>query len=105
MDRNRRSKKRIGLERVRIIYSNVIQYASENPEISRRQIEVARRILLKFNIHLPYPYKLFFCNKCKSPIIPGVDSKIRISNVPKLHVRVICLKCGGVYRKFISRAM
>jgi len=105
VDRGRRFQKKIGLERIRIIYSNVILYASENPEISRRQIEVARRILLKFNIRLPYPYKLFFCNKCKSPIIPGVDSKIRICHVPKLHVKIVCLKCGGVYRKFVAKAV
>jgi ribonuclease P protein subunit RPR2 len=102
VEKKRRLQKRIGVERVQIIFSNAMHYASIDPEISRKQLEVARRILLKFNIRMPYPEKLFYCRKCKSPILIGIDSKIRIVNSPKLHIRVSCLKCGNVYKKFLD---
>lgn len=102
VEKSKKLQRRIGIERVQILFSNAMYYASINPEISRKQLKVARRILLKFNIRMPYPDKLFFCRKCKSPLLIGVDSKVRIVNSPKLHIRVSCLKCGNVYKKFLD---
>ena len=101
VNKSRRLQKRIAQERVKTLFLNAINYSSSNPEVSRQQLEIIKRILLKFNIRLAYPYKIFFCRKCKSPLLPGMDSKIRIVNKPKLHVKILCLKCGNVYRKFI----
>jgi ribonuclease P protein subunit RPR2 len=102
VEKNRRLQKRIGVERVQILLSNAMHYASIDPEISRKQLEVARRILLKFNLRVPYPDKLFYCRKCRSPLLIGIDSNVRIVNSPKLHIRVSCRKCGNVYKKFLD---
>ncbi|MBC7090428.1 MAG: RNase P subunit [Nitrososphaeria archaeon] len=98
----RKIQKKIALERIQILYLNAIHYSIINKEIGLRQLELIKRLSLKFNLRLPYPYKLFFCKNCKMPIFPGIDSKIRISNIPRLHIKVICLKCNGVYRLFLN---
>lgn len=100
MKKVKRLQKKIALERTYTLFSNAIYYSTINKEIGQKQLELIKRLSLKFNLRLPYPYKLFFCKRCKAPIFPGIDSKIRISNTPRLHVKVICLKCNGVYRIF-----
>lgn len=102
MKKIRRLQKRIALERVQILFSNAMHYSAINREIGQKQLELIKRLSLKFNLRLPYPYKLFFCKRCKAPIFPGIDSKIRILNIPKLHIKVVCLKCNGVYRFFVD---
>jgi len=98
----RKIQKKIALERIQILYSNALHYSIINKEIGLKQLEVIKRLSLKFNLRLPYPYKLFFCKNCKAPIFPGIDSKIRISNTPRLHIKIICLKCNDVYRLFLN---
>ncbi len=102
MKKIKRLQKKIALERIQILFSNAIHYSIINKEIGEKQLELIKRLSLKFNLRLPYPYKLFFCKRCKAPIFPGIDSKIRILNTPKLHVKVICLKCNGMYRLFVD---
>jgi len=104
MKKVKRLQRTIALERIRILYSNAIHYSTINKEIGQKQLELIKRLSLKFNLRLPYPYKLFFCKKCKMPIFPGIDSKIRIVNNPQLHVKVICLKCNRIYRIFLAKA-
>ena len=93
----------IALERMQILIKNAISNARENPELSQRQALLACRISTRHKIKTPYEIKMLFCKKCKSFIIPGINSRIRLGRTSVKSIRISCNLCGHVYRKVISQ--
>lgn len=87
--------RRIAKERIKILFELAEKEFREHPERSRRYIQLARKIGLRYNIRLQKDLKKKFCKKCNSILIPGLSSKVRI----KRKIREVkCLNCGKVYR-------
>ncbi|RZD36957.1 MAG: RNase P subunit, partial [Thaumarchaeota archaeon] len=54
-------------------------------------------------IRMPYDLRMVFCKKCKSFIVPGINSRIRIGGASVKSIRISCYLCGHIYRKIIPQ--
>ena len=90
------------MERMQILIDNAISNARTDPELSKRQASIARRISTKYKIRMPYHLRIVFCKKCKSFIAPGLNSRIRLGRTSVKSIRISCNLCGHTYRKIIS---
>jgi ribonuclease P protein subunit RPR2 len=93
--------RKIALERMQILILNAISNAKLNPELSKRQASIAKRISTRYKIRMPYELRIVFCKKCKSFIAPGINSKIRLGRTTIKSIRISCNLCGHTYRKII----
>jgi len=85
--------KRIAKERIKILFDLAEKEFEEYPERSRRYIELARKIGLRYNIRLPKELKRKFCKNCNSLLIPGKSCSVRLVSRMRV-VKVRCLNCG-----------
>ena len=90
------------MERMQILIDSAINNARTDPELSKRQASIARRISTKYKIRMPYHLRIVFCKKCKSFIAPGLNSRIRLGRTSVKSIRISCNLCGHTYRKIIS---
>ena len=64
-------------------------------ERARRYTVMARRISMRTTGRIPPHLKRATCKACMSPLIPGLNSRVRIHDGRKV---VTCLDCGEVRR-------
>ena len=93
----------IALERMQILIKNAISNARKDPQLSQRQALLACRVSTRHKIKMPYEIRMLFCKKCKSFIVPGINSRIRLGRTSVKSIRVSCNLCGHVYRKLIPQ--
>lgn len=80
-----------------------IDTAKMDLRIAKKQANLARRILMRFNIRLGYQWSRFICHGCKELVVPGVNARVRLSSERK-SVIITCLSCGHVNRKILGQA-
>lgn len=88
---------KIAKERIQILFDLAKKEFKTRPERSKRYIELARKIGLRYNIRLPKQLKKTFCKACNSLLIPGLTSSIRLDSKKKI-INIKCLKCNKIYR-------
>tara|TARA_B100001245_G_scaffold135076_1_gene100203 strand:+ start:205 stop:510 length:306 start_codon:yes stop_codon:yes gene_type:complete len=86
----------VALKRIHFFIDNALVIAKTDLILAQRYGNIARDLMLKNNIRLPYEKKRFFCKGCKKLIVPGINSKIRIKN--KI-ILTICMECSYIYKK------
>ena len=99
MKTNRSQLKYLAKERIKILINKSLATAINDMPTAQKQIAIARRISLKYNIRLSYFDKQVFCHGCKNLIVPGVNVTIRLRSKPKTII-VKCFDCGFVHRRF-----
>jgi ribonuclease P protein subunit RPR2 len=90
-----RWQQKIARERIEILFKLAEEWVDSHPERSRRCIELARKIGLRYNIRFPKELKRKFCKNCNTLLIPGKTSSIRVS---KKNLIVKCLNCNKIYK-------
>ncbi|HKZ45302.1 MAG TPA: ribonuclease P protein component 4 [archaeon] len=88
---------KIAKERIEILLDLAEKEFSKHPERSRRCIELARKIGLRYNIRLAKEQKRGFCKNCNSLLVPGKTSQVRINSNRKI-LTVKCLVCNKISR-------
>ncbi|MCD6591223.1 MAG: ribonuclease P [Candidatus Aenigmarchaeota archaeon] len=88
---------RIAKERIKILFTIAENEFDKHPERSKRYIQLAKKIAMRYNIRIPKPLKRKFCKKCFSLLKPGKTARIRTSK-DKQSVIITCLMCGHVKR-------
>jgi len=92
--------KQIAMQRVKVLIDRAL-YSRD--EFSDHHIVIAKKIILKYKLKIPFEYKVLFCKQCKNFIIPGRDSIIRIGRSNTKALRITCKLCGHTYRKIIEK--
>ena len=87
----------IAEERIIILFNLARKELDKHPERSKRYVQLARKICLRYNVRLPKDMKKIFCKNCNNLLIPGKTEKVRIDSKNKTISRT-CLKCNRVYR-------
>ena len=87
---------KIAKERIEILFSLAEKEFKKYPDRSRRYVELARKISLRYNVRLPKEQKRVFCKNCNSLLKPSM-TKVRLDKSTKT-VNVQCLNCKKVYR-------
>lgn len=88
---------KIARERIQILFSLAEKEFKKRPGRSKRYIELARKIGLRYNVRLSKETKRKFCKKCNSLLIPGLTEQVRMDSKNRNVVRR-CLKCCKIYR-------
>lgn len=80
--------------RMRTLHSLACREVSTGDvERARRYIHIARRIGMR--TRTPMPKEARFCKSCLSPMVPGVNCRIRLRHS---RVGINCLDCGRIRR-------
>ena len=87
----------IARERVERLFELAEGIADERQRLADRYIELAWRMVKRYNLRLPPHLKRKFCRKCLSYLRPGVTSRVRVHPAPP-RVVVTCLRCGHLMR-------
>jgi len=98
----RKSKKpdwqqKIAKERIDILFNLANKEFKKHPERSRRYVELARKIGLRYNVRFTRTLKRKFCKNCNSLLKPGISAKLRLDSKTKVIV-IRCLNCNKTYR-------
>jgi ribonuclease P protein subunit RPR2 len=101
MKRRKKGKPRVWIkiarERIEILFNLAREELERNPERSRKYIQLARKIGMRYNVRLTKEQKRSFCKRCNQLLIPTKTSKVTINSKKKL-VEIECLNCGSLYR-------
>jgi len=89
--------KRIARERISILFREAGKEFRKHPERSKRYVELAKKIGMRYNVRIAKNLKRRFCSRCSSYLKPGVNCRVRTSE-SKQAVTVTCLACGFVSR-------
>ncbi|MEM5879198.1 MAG: ribonuclease P protein component 4 [Candidatus Aenigmatarchaeota archaeon] len=89
---------KIARERIQILFNLAEKELKQHPERSKRYIELARKIGLRYNIRLPKELKRKFCKNCNTLLKPGLTCSIRIQN--KMII-IKCWNCNKIYRRVV----
>ena len=89
-------RKRIARERIDILLALAEDQAlAGDMELADRYAFLARKIGMRYKVKMPRGFKLKFCRTCSSYLVPGKNSRYRMTG-GKLTRQ--CLKCGAYYR-------
>jgi len=89
--------KTIAKERIQILFDQAKSEFSKHPERSKRYVELARKIGMRYNVRFTKGMKMKFCRGCSSYLKPGVNCRVR-TRKDKQSVILTCLECGNVSR-------
>jgi ribonuclease P protein subunit RPR2 len=84
--------RRIARERISILLRLAEKEVKEHSERSRRYVELARKIGMRYKVRFPRKYKRKICKNCHAFLKPGVNCTVRL--VPKERCVIWrCLEC------------
>lgn len=87
---------KIAKERIQILFSLAEKEFKKHPDRSRRYVELARKISLRYNVRLS-KLKRKFCKNCNMLLKPGITSQVRLDKSTRT-IKTICLNCKKIYR-------
>ena len=88
------------MERIGVLFGRAEKESISNPARSRRYLELAAKIAMRYNIRMPKTLKRRFCKECYTYMVPGSSCRVRTSSG---FVSVTCLNCGKVSRYHAER--
>jgi ribonuclease P protein subunit RPR2 len=89
-------RQKIAKERISILLDLAEERAlSKDMEHASRYASQARKIGMRYNVNMPKGFKLTFCRKCNTYLLPSRTSRYRLTH-KKLTRQ--CIKCGTYYR-------
>jgi len=94
LKREKRREREIALERIVYLIERAEKFKNIDYELSRRYVELARRISTRYRVRIPRELKMRFCKKCLYPYKAG-HFRVRLN---KSAVIVTCLNCMHVRR-------
>ena len=68
----------------------------EREQRSKRYIELARAIGMRYRVRIPKPLKMRLCKRCYALLIPGRNARVRLRGD---YMTTTCLRCGEHIRR------
>jgi ribonuclease P protein subunit RPR2 len=87
--------RKIALERIDTLFSEAEKAFKDNPKLSSRYVELARKIAMKSKVRIRSELKKMFCKHCHSYLKPGVNCRVRLG---EKHLVYYCLNCKKIMR-------
>src|SRR5438270_4630174 len=66
-------------------------------KLSRRYVDLARKISSRTKVRIPRESKMYLCKGCGLALVPGHNAKIRL-HAHTTGIVISCLSCGAVKR-------
>lgn len=86
--------KRIAQQRIQVLFQQAKKVYHDNPQLSSRYVETARKIAMAAKMRLPTVYRRQICKNCKMLLVQGDNCRVRIKQKRESHVVITCLNCG-----------
>lgn len=93
--------KSIASERMEILLELARGRLKSDRRLSKRYVELAKLIGMRYNVPLPSEWKPWLCKKCGSLMAPGVNCTVRIARTGGIHRLIVCGECGSEKRKLL----
>jgi ribonuclease P protein subunit RPR2 len=90
--------KDLAAQRIDELMRLAIETAPHNLELANRYVEMATKLATRHRVRLPPSLKRLVCRKCKSILLPGSTSRVRMRQNRGPHTTVTCLRCGTIRR-------
>ena len=90
--------KDLASQRIDELMRLAIQTAPKDLDLANRYVEMATKLATRHRVRLPTTWKRLVCRKCKSLLIPGRTSRVRMRQNRSPHTTVTCLRCGTTKR-------
>jgi len=87
--------RQIARERIDILLRMARENVKSDPALSKRYVEMARRIAMRSGVRLGRERKQFICKNCGSLLVPGVNCRVRVRSDHETRVVMTCLACGS----------
>lgn len=87
----------VARERIQILLRQAAEMAGRNEELSRRYVQLARKISSRTKTRIPSEDKRYLCKGCGLALRPGLNARFRLHPGNK-RVVITCLSCGAVKR-------
>lgn len=88
---------KIAKERIEILFGLAEKNLKKYPDRSKRYVQLARKIGLRYNVRFSQQLKRQFCKACSSLLMPGFTSTVRLDSKNK-NIVIKCRKCNKIYR-------
>jgi len=88
------------MERIMLLFGSAEREFRQRPDRSRRYMELAARLAMRYNVRLPQSLKRKFCKECYMYMVPGVSCMVRFSKGNNI---ITCSFCGSKTRYPIGR--
>lgn len=102
--KTRESAKAAAAAAAKSLMDYAVKTSAEDLAIAKRQAELARKVMLRYNVRLDYSRKRFICHGCKKLIVPGINARVRLGRGKPPVIRITCLECGFTNRKIPKSA-
>lgn len=89
---------KVAKERIDILLNLARKELEKKPERSRRYVELARKIGMRYKVRFTKQTKESFCKKCDTLLVPGKTLQTRLDSKTK-SVVIKCMNCNYSYRK------
>ena len=90
--------RRIAQQRIEILYNKAKETYGTDPALSRRYIQLLRRIAQRTRTKLPTHVRRGICRGCGNILIPGLNSHTRLRQRREPHAATTCHLCGRIHR-------
>jgi len=99
----RSNAKQIANQRIQVLFQQAKKVYRDNPRLSSRYVETARKIAMAAKIRLPAMYRRQVCKNCNMLLVQGDNCRVRIKQEREPHVVVTCLSCGHKTRILLRK--
>ena len=87
----------VARERIEILIGQAKEMAEKNEDLSRRYVDLARRISTRTKTRIPSDVKRYLCKGCGIALVPGHNAKVRL-HARNSGIVITCLSCGRLRR-------
>ncbi len=91
--------KKVALERISELFRQAEAIHHEDQGLANRYASLARKISLRYKVPFSKEQKARFCKECNSYLVPGKNSRSRLT---KGRLVTQCLKCKA-YRRVVYK--
>ena len=95
--KRRRRIEDLAVQRIELLFELAEAEArDEREQRSKRYIELARAIGMRYRARIPKPLKMRLCKRCYALLIPGRNARVRLRGD---YMTTTCLRCGQQMRR------
>jgi ribonuclease P protein subunit RPR2 len=87
----------VATERFQILIDQAKTMALKDEKLSRRYVNLARKISSRTKVRIPRESKMYLCKGCGLALVPGHNAKVRL-HAHTTGIVISCLSCGAVKR-------
>jgi ribonuclease P protein subunit RPR2 len=91
----------VATERFQILLDQAKKMALTDEKLSRRYVNLARKISSRTKVRIPRESKMYLCKGCGLALVPGHNARIRL-HAHTTGIVISCMSCGAVKRYPVS---